>query len=58
MDLYPATDIIDTYVFRGLRSGDMGVTTAVGLVQSVVGLALTLGCNAVVKKLDSDSAMF
>ena len=56
--LYPATDIIDTYVFRGLRSGDMGVTTAVGLVQSVVGLALTLGCNAVVKKLDSDSAMF
>ena len=56
--LYPVTDIIDTYVFRGLRSGDIGVNTAVCLVQSVVGLVMVLASNAVVRKIDPDSSMF
>lgn len=56
--LYPVTDVIDTYVFRGLRSGDIGVSSAVGLFQSVVGLITVLLSNYIVKKIDSDSAMF
>lgn len=56
--LYPVTDIIDTYIFRGLRGGDLGVNTAVCLVQSVVGLITVVISNKVVKKLDPDSAMY
>ena len=46
--LYPTTDIIDTYVYRGLRTGsDIGITTAVGLFQSVVGLIMVVVTNFV-----------
>lgn len=39
--LFPTTDVVDTYVFRSLRTlGDFGMTAAVGLMQSVAGLVL------------------
>jgi putative aldouronate transport system permease protein len=39
--LFSTTDVIDTYVFRSLRTlADFGMTAAVGLLQSVVGLIL------------------
>lgn len=57
--LYPTTDVIDTYVFRGLMyTGDIGMSTAAGLYQSVVGFILIITVNRVVKKMDKDSAMF
>ena len=57
--LYPTTDVIDTYVFRALRiSGDIGMSSAVGLYQSLVGFLLVLGSNLVVRKIDKDSALF
>lgn len=57
--LYPTTDVIDTYVFRALRiSGNIGMSSAVGLYQSVVGFLLVLGSNLVVRKIDKDSALF
>jgi len=56
--LYPTTDILDTYIFRGLRAGNFGATTAVGLVQSVVGMFVILIVNAVVKKLSPGSELF
>jgi putative aldouronate transport system permease protein len=56
--LYPTTDIIDTYIFRGLRSGDLGITAAVGLFQSVVGLILILTVNWIVKKIKPENALF
>ena len=56
--LYPTTDIIDTYVYRGLRTGDMGVTTAVGLFQSVVGVILVVATNAIVKKIEPEQALW
>ena len=57
--LYPASDVIDTYVFRALKQlGDYGMSTAVGLYQSVVGFAMVIASNAVIRKLDPDSAMF
>ena len=57
--LYAVTDVIDTYVYRALRvTGDIGMSSAVGLYQSVVGFLLVLGSNLIVRKIDKDSAMF
>lgn len=57
--LYAVTDVIDTYVYRALRvSGNIGMSAAVGLYQSVVGFILVLSSNLVVRKIDKDSAMF
>lgn len=57
--LFSTTDVIDTYVFRSLRVvSDIGMSTAVGLYQSVVGLVLVLISNYMVKKYDSDSSLF
>jgi putative aldouronate transport system permease protein len=56
--LYPTTDIIDTYVYRGLRNGNIGATTAVGLVQSVVGMIAVLSANAFVKKISPENSLY
>ena len=57
--LYPTTDVIDTYIFRTMRVvGDMGMGSAVGLVQSLVGFVLVILTNAAAKKIDPDTALF
>jgi len=56
--LYPVTDVVDTYIYRGMTNGDIGVTAAVGLFQSFVGMILVLVTNAVVKKINPDNALF
>lgn len=57
--LYSTTDIIDTYVYRALiGSGDIGISSAVGFVQSVMGFILVVTTNFIVKKIDEDSALF
>lgn len=57
--LYPASDVIDFYVYRALKNmGDYGMSTAVGLYQAVIGFFLVIGSNALIKKYDPDSAMF
>lgn len=57
--LYPVTDVIDTYVYRSLRVlGDIGMSTAVGLYQSIVGLILVLFANWLTKKYSEESALF
>lgn len=57
--LYPTTDIIDTYVYRSLVGlGDMGISSAVCFLQSVLGFILVLTTNFVVNKIDEDSALF
>lgn len=57
--LYPVTDVISTYVFRGIsQTGAMGQTAAVGLFQSVTTLILTIIANETVKRIDPDSRMF
>jgi len=56
--LYPTTDVIDTYVFRGLRSGDMAMTAAVGLFQSVAAFILIVGTNLVVRRISPEHSLF
>ena len=56
--LYPTTDIIDTYVYRGLATGDLSATTAIGLFQSVAGLILVLLSNWIVKKIEPENSLF
>ena len=57
--LFPVTNVLDTYIYRGLMvSGDLGKTAAAGFYQSVVGLILVLIANKIISKIDSDSAMF
>ena len=57
--LYKTTDVVDTYIFRALREiGDMGMGSAVGLLQSAVGFVLVMVTNAISKKIDPDRALF
>ncbi len=57
--LYSTTDIIDTYVYRQLvDSSNIGMSSAVGLWQSVMGFIMVLIMNKVTSMLDEDSALF
>jgi putative aldouronate transport system permease protein len=57
--LYPATNVVDTYVYRALTQlGDFGMASAAGLYQSIVGFILVLGANLAVRKIDPDNALF
>ena len=57
--LYSTTDVIDTYVFRALRtSNNLGMPAAVGLYQSFIGFILVVATNTVVKKINPESAIF
>lgn len=57
--LYPVTDVIDTYVVRTLRTiGDVGMSTAVGLYQSVVGFVLVLAANYIIRKINEENALW
>lgn len=56
--LYSVTNTIDTYVYRGLlQLGNISMSAAAGLYQSIVGFILVLGANMLVRKLDKDSAL-
>ena len=57
--LFSRTDVIDTYVYRSLRVlGNSGMSAAVGLFQSVAGFIVVLLSNWLVRRYDSDNALF
>lgn len=57
--LIDVTNTIDTYVYRGLMElNNIGMASAAGLYQSLVGFILVLIANIVVRKLDKSSALF
>ncbi len=57
--LYPATDVIDTYVYRALITlDDIGMSSAAGLYQSVVGFILIFTANWFVRRIEPDQAAF
>lgn len=57
--LYPTTNVIDTYVYRALlQIGDIGMASAAGVYQSVVGFILVLTSNKIVRMIDAENALF
>lgn len=57
--LIPVTQTVDTYIYRGLATmGDIGLSAAGGLLQSVVGFVLVLVTNGIVKKMDKTQGLF
>ncbi|GHU78229.1 sugar ABC transporter permease [Spirochaetia bacterium] len=57
--LFSTTDIIETYVYRSMMNNfNFSQGSAVGLFQSVVGFGIVMGCNAIVKKIEPDNALF
>ncbi|RED63290.1 ABC transporter permease [Cohnella lupini] len=57
--LQSTTNVIDTYVYRSLMTlGDVGMSSAAGVYQSLVGFVLVLLSNFVVRKINKDHALF
>ena len=57
--LYPVTDVIDTYIYRALKTvNDPGMGAAVGLFQSIMGFILVVSANAIARKVDDEGAIF
>lgn len=57
--LYAVTDTIDTFVYRGLMvKPNMAMSSAAGFYQSVVGFICVLTVNGIVRKVNSENAMF
>ena len=56
--LIKVTQTIDTYVYRGLmQTNNIGMSSAAGVYQSVVGFILVMTANGIVRKVDKDSAL-
>lgn len=59
--LYDSTDIIDTLVFRslaGVGTSDFGMAASAGLYQSVLCFIIIISVNWIVKRINSDYALF
>lgn len=57
--LFDVTNVIDTYVYRALSgTGNIGMSSAAALFQSVIGCLTIIGANLIVRKIDADSALF
>lgn len=57
--IYNTTQTIDTYVYRALlEMNNVGMSSAASVFQAVLGFVLVLLSNALVKRIDSDSALF
>ncbi len=57
--IYHTADVIDTFVYRTLRDvGDIGMSSAVGFLQSVVGFILVMASNIIVRRIQKENALF
>ncbi|WP_028973692.1 ABC transporter permease [Spirochaeta cellobiosiphila] len=57
--LIDVTNTIDTYVYRGLTQlNNIGMVSAAGFYQSVVGFILVLTANFIVRKVSKENALF
>ncbi|MCL2377543.1 MAG: ABC transporter permease subunit [Defluviitaleaceae bacterium] len=56
--LIPTTDVLDTYIFRGLRQGLLSLNAAAGLYQSVMGFLAVVTVNLIVKKISPENSLF
>ena len=57
--LYSTTNVIDTYVYRGLmEQSNIGMSAAAGFYQSIVGFIIVLAANLAVRKISPEDALF
>ena len=57
--LYDVTNTIDTYVYRGLiRQNNVGMSSAAGFYQSIIGFVLVLLANYAVRRISKENALF
>lgn len=57
--LISVTQTIDTYVYRGLmQTNNIGMSSAAGVYQSIVGFILVVTANFIVRKVDDESSLF
>ena len=57
--LFNATDVIDTYVFRSLlQNSNLGMSAAASLYQSVLCFVIIIVVNRIVIKVDESNALF
>lgn len=57
--LYDVSDIIDTFVYRSMiQTQNFGMSAAAGLYQSVMGFAIIMVSNTVIRKLQPDYSLF
>lgn len=53
------TNVIDTYVYRSMAIlGDIGMASAAGVYQALVGFFMIIGSNYVVKRFNQEHALF
>ena len=57
--LYDSTDVIDTFVFRSLlETSDIGMAAAAGFYQSILCFVTIMVVNGMIRKINSDYALF
>jgi putative aldouronate transport system permease protein len=57
--LFPVTNTIDTYVYRSLlQLNNIGMASAAGAYQAVLGFCVIVIVNGIVRMVDKDNAMF
>jgi putative aldouronate transport system permease protein len=57
--LFDVTNTIDTYVYRALLNlGNIGMSSAAGFYQSVIGFVCIMTANTVVRRADRQNALF
>ena len=57
--LFPVTQVVDTYVYRAYMSTrDVGLSSAAGFLQSLVGFVSIVVVNSIVRKVDPESSLF
>ncbi len=57
--LFPTTNVIDTYVYRALiEQGNISMSSAAGVYQSLVGFVIVIASNWIVRSVDKERALF
>ncbi len=57
--LFPTTQVIDTYVYRTMTAtNNIGMSTAAGMLQQLVGFVCIIVANKIVTRIDEDSSLF
>lgn len=57
--LYETTNVLDTYVYRALiQLNDVGMSSAAGVFQSIVGFCMVIFTNIVLRKKSPEHALF